>query len=117
MSIQKAAFAGGAATAAGMAATSALTSVVGGDPLVWSSFDYMFSSLIVGAATGLIAQMVPAMLAQRAQQDWVEAEETMQSAMPSSAHGPLHEAKDPHEVKPPCHTPSSVTEFMRSVRP
>jgi hypothetical protein len=42
-----------------MGVFSVLSPLVGADPFMWTSFDFVFSAMSVGAASGLVAQMAP----------------------------------------------------------
>jgi hypothetical protein len=70
-----------------MGILSVLSPLIGADPFMWTSFDFVFSAMSVGAASGLLAQMAPNFLLRNAETNKFEEEiagkgETLSSSFP-----------------------------------
>jgi len=74
VSVQKAATLGGSLTLGFMGILSVLSPVIGADPFMWSSFDFVFSAMSLGAASGLLAQMAPDVLLRNKEMNRFDAE-------------------------------------------
>lgn len=92
MSVQKAAALGGSLTVGLMGILSILSPLIGADPFVWTSFDFVFSAMSTGAASGLLAQIAPNILLRNKEMNKFDAEiasgETYFTAFSSSSLPP-----------------------------
>jgi hypothetical protein len=77
VSVQKAATLGGSLTLGLMGVLSFVSPLVGTDPFMWTSFDFVFSAMSIGAASGLVAQMAPNVLLRNAEVNKFDAEMEM----------------------------------------
>ena len=80
VSIHKATAAGGGITLGLMGVLSVISPLIGADPFMWTSFDFMFSVLGVGATSGLLAQMAPGFLQRHSENKRLIREAQLESA-------------------------------------
>ena len=85
ISAQKAAVAGGAVTLGFMSSVSLLSILLGGAPIDWTIFDFMFSTLTVAATSGLIAQMFPSFLHRNVEDRQQQVEAQIEAAAAAAA--------------------------------
>lgn len=85
VSIAKASTVGGTVTLGAMGVLSVLSPLIGADPFMWTSFDFLFSALSVGATAGLVAQVMPGFLVSHADRRRFAAEEELEAAVAAGA--------------------------------
>ena len=72
-----------------MGLLSVLSPLVGADPFMWTSFDFVFSAMSIGAASGLLAQMAPNFLLRDSRNSKSFYEQAAETVASSSSSAPL----------------------------